>query len=95
MAKREMPKKTNEEVVENVTQTVVEDKAPETKNGVVVGCTRLNIRKGCTTESKVVDVVNAKANVTVFVDNPVAKEWLSVKTENGKKGYCMKQYIKY
>ena len=59
--------------------------------GYVDGCSRLNVRAGKNTKSAVIEVIdcNSKVEITDEYDN-----WYGVITENGTKGFCMKQYIK-
>lgn len=59
--------------------------------GYVDGCARLNVRAGKNTKSAVIEVIdyNSKVEITDEYDN-----WYGVITENGTKGFCMKQYIK-
>ena len=59
--------------------------------GYVDCCTRLNVRAGKNTKSAVIEVIdyNSKVEITDEYDN-----WYGVITENGTKGFCMKQYIK-
>lgn len=77
-----------EELLE--TEDAVEE---ETAVGVVIGCEKLNIRKGPTINSDVLCTVPVNA-VLVIDENESTNEWYSVITESGCNGYCMKKYVK-
>lgn len=77
-----------EELLE--TEDAVEE---ETVVGVVIGCEKLNIRKGPAINSDVLCTVPVNA-VLVIDMNESTNEWYSVITESGCNGYCMKKYVK-
>ena len=63
--------------------------------GVVANCTRLNIRKKAVKTNKpedVVCVVNAGAKLTID-EAKSNKNWYKVTTEDGKEGFCMKEFV--
>lgn len=99
MAKREMPKKNDVVVEENVTTPVeetIEPKAEEpvdtTSIGIVTKCSKLNIRKKPNIDGKVVVVVDAKTKLTIINDKAIPN-WYHVETAEGIKGYCMSKYV--
>lgn len=63
------------------------------RTGVVVDCFRLNVRKEATIASDVVDVIPANGRIIIDMDNS-APEWYAVLLDNGKRGFCMKQFVK-
>ena len=77
-----------EELLE--TEDAVEE---ETVVGVVIGCEKLNIRKGPAINSDVLCTVPVNAVLVIDV-NESTNEWYSVITESGCNGYCMKKYVK-
>ena len=103
MAKREM-KTTNTEVETNnaeqeesapevtteTTNTEVETVAPV--EGVVIDCSKLNIRKKPSIKAAVIDAI--KVNTKVSIDTAKSTdEWFKV-TVGDIQGFCMKKYIK-
>lgn len=65
----------------------------ETVVGVVIGCEKLNIRKGPAINSDVLCTVPVNAVLVIDVNESI-NEWYSVITESGCNGYCMKKYVK-
>lgn len=65
----------------------------ETVVGVVIGCEKLNIRKGPAINSDVLCTVPVNAVLVIDV-NESTNEWYSVITESGCNGYCMKKYVR-
>lgn len=100
MAKREMKYRNTEETkIENVEQSapVVEETKKEESSvslGVVVGCTKLNIRKEPKIDSHVVLVVDAGAELKVIDVEKATGDWYKVITANKVHGFCMKKYVK-
>lgn len=63
--------------------------------GVVGNCSMLYIRKKAVKTSKpedVVCIVNAGAKLLIDEDKS-NKNWYKVTTEDGKEGFCMKEYV--
>lgn len=82
-----------EETVAEETPEVVE--AVKVVLGVVANCSRLNIRKKAVKTNKpedVVCIVNAGAKLTIDEDKS-NKNWYKVTTEDGKEGFCMKEFV--
>lgn len=61
--------------------------------GLVADCNRLNVRSLATMASGVVAILNRGDSVLVDPDKST-DGWYSIKTRNGKTGFCMKKYIK-
>ena len=76
------------EVVETVEapveEPVVEEVKPKT--GMVVGCTKLNVRKAPNTNAKVLTTINKGSSVTIHDE---VGDFYKI----GDKEYCMKKYI--
>ena len=98
-----MPKKENKNLVENQSVTdnddveTAETNAEETTEtapvvGFVVDCGRLNIRKNPVVGAAVVIVIPAGSKLTID-EGEVADGWISVSTEAGVKGFCMKKFV--
>ena len=70
-------------------------KAPQPKlqRGLVANCRRLNVRSLGVMTSGVVAILNV--GDAVLIDPEKSTDgWYSVKTKNGKTGFCMKKYVK-
>jgi hypothetical protein len=80
-----------EETAEVVEQPAVETE-PTVVTGIVVNCTKLNVREQMNTGSAVLCVLPASSEVKVIADE-VPDEWYHVFTASGIEGFCMKQYI--
>lgn len=62
--------------------------------GIVVNCLNLNIRKEPSIDSDVILVIPALSKLMIDLDNST-DDWLSVCTETGFEGFCMKKYVAY
>lgn len=60
--------------------------------GVVTNCDRLNIRKFPKPNAEILCDVAALSNLLIDLNNST-NEWLSVCTETGIEGYCMKKFV--
>lgn len=69
-----------------------EDEPNELLTGIVVGCTKLNVREAPDKNAKVVAVIPVGAEVLVDFDKIIG-EWHGVCTASGIEGYCMQQFI--
>ena len=95
MAKREMK-------TQDVEQTKVEQTAPEKKEdrtgsverGIVVDCSKLNIRKDPKKDAHIVLIVDAGAELKVIDSDKHKGDWYKVITANKVHGFCMKKYVK-
>lgn len=78
-----------ETVVETAEVEVVEEPAPapEYKKGVVVGCTKLNVRKAAKADAKILGTLDAGTTVTIYDE---VGEFYKVGPTNE---YCMKKFI--
>lgn len=77
---------------EPIEEPVTETK-PNKVKGIVIGCSKLNVREQMNTNSAILCVLPASSEVRVIVDE-VHDEWYHVFTETGIEGYCMKKYIR-
>lgn len=71
---------------------IEEEKAPETVTGVVTDCVKLNIRKKPNINAEVLCEVVALSELVINLDKS-NDNWLSVCTESGVNGFCMKKYV--
>ena len=83
----------NEESIE-----VEKHESEETNNdpiiGIVINCLNLNICKEPSIYSDVILVIPALSKLMIDLDNST-DDWLSVCTETGFEGFCMKKYVAY
>lgn len=61
--------------------------------GVVAFCKRLNVRSLGIMTSGVVAILNVGDSVLIDLEKST-DGWYSVKTKNGKTGFCMKKYVR-
>ena len=95
MAKREMKS-------QDIEQTKVEQTVPKEKDdnkgsverGIVVDCSKLNIRKEPKKDAHIVLIVDAGAELKVIDSDKHKGEWYKVITANKVHGFCMKKYVK-
>lgn len=87
----------NEETVQAVADEIIEEivnpKVEEIVDGFVSGCTKLNVRSEANKDSKILCVINEKAEVLVHVVENDSGDFYKVRTSSGIEGYCMKKYI--
>lgn len=83
---------TDEPVVVLMEETVETAPLPETIEGVVVNCGKLNVRAKPDSNAEIVCVLNAKSEIEIDVAKS-SNEWFHVCTATGVEGYCMRQYI--
>ena len=70
-----------------------EPSLPESVNGTVVDCLKLNVRSSPSSSSEIVHVLNA--GVKVMVDTTkMTDNWYYIYTTDGVKGYCLKTNIR-
>lgn len=60
--------------------------------GVVTGCSRLNVRKGPSTNTASIAVIEALDEVEVF-ENRSTDAFYRVRIASGVEGFCMKKFI--
>lgn len=75
-----------------VTETVETITLPKTVEGMVVGCTKLNVRAEPSTNAEVVCVLDAMSEIEIDV-NKSSNEWFKVCTATGIEGYCMRKFV--
>lgn len=82
----------SEVVAENETFTTEETSKKVITEGFVTNCIRLNIRNDRKPDATILTQV--VVNTKLIVDNSKStKDWLSITTPNGVKGYCMREYV--
>lgn len=84
-----------EETTTVETPEVEQVEAEKVLLGVVSNCTQLYIRKKAVKTNNPADVVcivNAGAKLTID-EAKSNKNWYKVTTEDGKEGFCMKDYV--
>lgn len=77
--------------VKKITINKTEENKPI--KGIIIDCTRLNLRKEPNLNSEVLEEIESGTEVTIddsFSDNT---EFHRVSLINGVEGYCMKRYI--
>ena len=75
-----------------VQETIDTVSLPETVEGMVVNCAKLNVRENATVDSGIVCVLDAMSEIQVDVGRTTTK-WAYIYTATGLEGYCMRQYI--
>lgn len=81
------------EIEETVQAPVVNEAEPVTEViGMVTKCVKLNIRKEPSIDAEVLCEVVATSPLSIDLENST-DEWLSVGTELGVEGFCMKKYV--
>ena len=71
---------------------IVDEPIEQSKFGVVVDCSRLNVRAKPRTEAEVVCIIDRGSKV-IIDDEKSTLSFYKVCTEVGAEGYCMKQFI--
>lgn len=69
------------------------EEKPKLLRGIVSDCARLNVRSLGVMTSGVVAILNRGDSVLIDPEKST-DGWYSVKTKNGKIGFCMKKFIK-
>lgn len=80
------------DAVKMVEETVNTVPIPKTINGIVANCTKLNIRKGPSTNAEILGVVNVDSEMKIDMDKSNDK-WFYVSTAVGIDGYCMRDFV--
>lgn len=75
-----------------VNETVETVSLPDTVEGVVVHCAKLNVRENATVDSAIVIVLDAMSEIKIDV-NKSTENWFYIYSATGAEGYCMKQYV--
>ena len=76
-------------LVEETVETVA---MPETVPGVVVNCSKLNVRAKATMSSEIVCVLDAASEIEINVARSTG-DWFYVYTAVGAEGYCMRKFV--
>lgn len=92
MSKHKNRNRDNYIATEEVEETVDMVEETEPVFGMVVDCTKLNIRMTPNKTATVIDVVDRGDQLVIDLDFST-DEWYSVTTETGVEGFCMKQYV--
>ena len=79
-------------VVEETVEVVAQPE-PKIVTGVVVNCTKLNVRVNPSTTADIVCVLDANSEVKINVAKS-NDEWFGVCTATGVEGYCMRKFVK-
>lgn len=94
--KVEQPKLVNEtsQVVRpSLVQETVETKpVPETVTGMVVGCSKLNVRAEADLFADIVCVLDNRSEIAIDV-NKSNRDWFYICTATGVEGYCMRKFV--
>ena len=65
---------------------------PETVEGVVVKCAKLNVRAKPEAGADVVCVLDAASEIEINI-NKSTDDWFSICTATGVEGYCMRKFV--
>lgn len=76
-------------IMEETVKTVT---LPETVEGVVVNCGKLNVRENPSVDAEVVCVLDAMSEIEINISKST-KDWFHVCTAIGVEGYCMRKFI--
>ena len=77
------------EVVEETVNTVA---LPETVEGVVVNCAKLNVRAEPRIDAAVVCILDAMSEIEINIGESTS-EWFKICTATGVEGYCMRKFV--
>lgn len=75
-----------------VQETVNTVSLPETVEGKIVNCAKLNVRENASINSDIVCILDVMSEFEVDV-NRTTPTWAYIYTATGAEGYCMRQYI--
>ena len=78
--------------VKLVTETVETVTLPETVEGVVVDCAKLNVRAEPSTDAEIVCVLDVMSEIEIDV-NKSSNTWFKICTATGIEGYCMRKFV--
>jgi hypothetical protein len=76
-------------VVEETVETVT---LPETVEGVVVNCAKLNVRAEPNPTADVVAILDVTSEIEINI-NKSTNDFFSVCTATGVEGYCMRKFV--
>lgn len=80
-------------VEKNDNNTEKQPKVREPRNGVVVDCVKLNVRKSPADDATILAEIPVGTKVQI-IDKESTKDFYHVCTATGINGFCMKKFIK-
>lgn len=80
-------------VEKNDNNTEKQPKVREPRNGVVVDCVKLNVRKSPAADATILAEIPVRTKVQI-IDKESTKDFYHVCTATGIDGFCMKKFIK-
>ena len=80
-------------VEKNDNNTEKQPKVREPRNGVVVDCVKLNVRKSPAADATILAEIPVGTKVQI-IDKESTKDFYHVCTATGIDGFCMKKFIK-
>lgn len=85
----------DETVLNDATETTETNEEPVTNvaKGRVANCNKLNVRAEADAEAKILGTVKVDSELEIDLAKS-NKSFYAVTTKEGKKGYCMKKYVK-
>lgn len=95
MTKRDYTKfssKKDEEVIEQVSEEIIEDEPAKQVIGIVSNCKKLNVRKHPSQNAEVLCEIPCDLQV-VIEENESTEDFYKVCTFSGIEGFCMKKFI--
>lgn len=75
-----------------VNETVETKPIPDTVTGMVVGCSKLNVRAEADLFSNIVCVLDNRSEIAIDV-NKSNRDWFYICTATGVEGYCMRKFV--
>lgn len=81
-----------EESNEEKQDTENQEEDVNVKEGIVSGCSKLNVRTEANIESDVVCVLNSDSKVYVYLDDST-DDFYKIKTQDDVYGYCKKDFV--
>lgn len=70
----------------------VQEELPAIKEGIVGGCSKLNVRAEANGDSNVIGVIDSDTRVVVYPEDST-DEFYRIKTNDGLEGYCKIDFI--
>lgn len=83
--------RTEEPALKNEEEAAQQDR--KRKIGTVVGCRRLNVRKGPSENAEVIGLLSCGDSVEIL-ENDKGGRFVRISTADIRYGYCMREYIK-
>ena len=84
---------TSQVVRPSLVQETIETKpVPETVTGMVVGCSKLNVRSEADLFADIVCVLDNRSEIAIDV-NKSTRDWFYICTATGIEGYCMRKFV--